>query len=155
MRPTPTKLAAALLLTTAAVSCATSSTHDSAPASSATSTVRSLPRGPHSEIADIWLPQGATLDPYSNNKLEMWHANASLGATTKAMNSLLPVNQPLDGLPWCGSIETASGSTWWAWGTSTDVVRVGVSEFPDTVMIEIGRFAPKSGVCTAAARAGR
>jgi hypothetical protein len=146
MRPTLTKLAAAVLLATVAVSCSTPpQAHDSAPT---TSTVRSLPRGPHSEIADIWLPPGATLDPSSNNKLEMWHANASLGTTTEAMNSLLPVNQPSDGLPWCGSIKTASGSTWWAWGTSTDVVRVGVSEFPNTVMIEIGRFAPKSGVCT-------
>ena len=103
-----------------------------------------------SNIADIWLPQGATMDPYSSSKLEMWHANASIGWTTQAMNSLLPVNQPLDGLPWCGSTTgtgSNSTSTYWAWGTSTDKVSVGVADFQGDVMINIGRGAPTSGVC--------
>ncbi len=85
--------------------------------SCATSTVQ---RGLHSDIADIWLPRGATLDPYSNSKLEMWHANASLDWTTQAMNSLLPVNQPLDGLPWCGSTTAGRRAP-----TGRGVLRVG------------------------------
>jgi hypothetical protein len=112
-----------------------------------TSTVQPVRRGFHSEIADIWLPEGATMDPHSNSKLEMWHASASLDWTTQAMNSLLPVNQPLDGLPWCGSTKTASGSTYWAWGTSTDKVSVGVSDFNGIVMIAIGHGPPTNGVC--------
>ena len=150
MRPTLKNLAVALLLATVAGSCATSPTHDSRPSSSAASTVRPVPRGFHSNIADIWLPQGATMDPYSSSKLEMWHANASIGWTTQAMNSLLPVNQPLDGLPWCGSTTwtgSNSTSTYWAWGTSTDKVSVGVADFQGDVMINIGRGAPTSGVC--------
>ena len=113
-----------------------------------TTTVPPVRRGLHSNIADIWLPEGATLDPYSNSKLEMWHANASLGTTTQAMNSLLPVNQPLDGLPWCGSTTAGNPtSTSWAWGSSTDMVSVGVSEITGKVMITIWHGPPTHGAC--------
>ncbi len=147
MRPTLKKFAAALLLATVAASCATSPTHDKASTSS-----RPVPRGPHSQMADIYLPPGATMAPqsdYAKGKLEMWHIPwDSLGEATQAMNLLLPVNQPLDGLPWCGS-TTASGSTYWAWGTSTEELRVDVSEIMwGDVFITIKRFAPTNGVCT-------
>jgi hypothetical protein len=113
-----------------------------------TTTVQPVRRGLHSNIADIWLPEGATLDPSSNSKLEMWHASAPLGTTTQEMNSLLPVNQPLDGLPWCGSTTAGNPtSTSWAWGSSTDMVSVGVSEITGKVMIAIWHGPPTHGAC--------
>lgn len=106
-------------------------------------------RGPHAHIADIWLPRGSTYDLHSNDTLEMWHANASLAASTSALNALLPVNRPLGGLPYCGSAQSAaSGGTYWAWGTPADVVRVGVAEIDVPVMITIERSAPQSGTCS-------
>jgi hypothetical protein len=136
MRPMLKQLAAVLLLSTVAVSCAT------------TSTLQPVRRGFHSNIADIWLPEGATLDPASNDKLEMWQANAPLTTSTQAMTSLLPVNQPLGGLPWRDS--TTAGDPkgiYWAWGTSTDMVSVGVSEIMGQVRINIGHSPPANGVC--------
>jgi hypothetical protein len=156
MRPTPKQLAVAILLATVAVSCATPPlAHDSAaPASTTSTTVQPVQRGFHSDIVDVWLPQGATLDPHSNSKspsgvtLEMWHADGSLGWSTKEMDSLLPVNQLLDGLPWCGSKTGSSPtSTDWAWGTSTDMVDVSVFEIEGDVMITISHGPPSNGVC--------
>jgi len=108
-------------------------------------------RGFHSFIADVWVPKGATLDPKGNSTTELWYANNTYGSTVEAMNSLLPVNQPLDGLPWCGS-KTRTNSTdptdtFWAWGTSTDMVDVGVVEIEGTTMITISHGPPSSGVC--------
>jgi hypothetical protein len=110
-------------------------------------------RGSHSNIADIYLPEGAKLDPASTSQLEMWNAGYSIDYTTRQMTSLLPINQPLDGLPYCGSTTGCSSarSTYWAWGTSTDKVEVGAIDFSMVrdgfVMISISRGAPKNGVC--------
>lgn len=114
-----------------------------------TSTPPPVRRGFQSHVADIWLPEGATLEPtVGSSKMEIWYANASLGWTTQALNSLLPVNQPLDGLPWCGSTTAGNPtSTSWVWGSSTDMVSVGVSEITGKVMITIWHGPPTHGVC--------
>jgi hypothetical protein len=51
------------------------------------------------------------------------------------MDARLPVNNPLDGMPWCGrstpdDIESGQHHTTtnWAWGTATDMVRVSVEK---------------------------
>jgi hypothetical protein len=56
----------------------------------------------------------------------------------------VPVNQPLDGLPWCGSMNGSDKSTYWAWASSTDKITVSVAEITGTTMIN---GTPKGGQC--------
>lgn len=87
------------------------------------------------------------MDPSSNSKIEIWEANEPFSSAVSDMTALLPVNKPLDGLPWCGSQNGSDDSTYWAWASSTDKITVGVSEIDGTTHISLGHGTPKSGQC--------
>jgi hypothetical protein len=135
------------LLAALVASCASPASQPHQSAAPASPTTTTVARGFHSEIADIYLPRGATMDPYSNSKLEMWHANMPYSSAVGEMNALLPVNQPLDGLPWCGSMNGSDNSIYWAWASSTDKITVSVAEITGITMITLGHGTPKGGQC--------
>jgi hypothetical protein len=125
----------------------------------------------HSQIANIALPPEASLNtaPSSRGE-EMWdiapsactdpHGGFSdciFGHTPSwkevvaAMDARLPVDHPLDGMPWCGRSQTGTdevghpiadnANTNWAWGTAADMVHVSVEKSMSTggTFIEITR----------------
>lgn len=137
----------------AVAGCSTNSHNHSAATTSAsaepTSTTRHVARGFHSDVADVYLPRGATMDPYSSTKMEIWQANELYGSAVRDMNALLPVNQPLNGQPWCGSKTGADDkSTYWLWASPTGGVEVSVSEITGTTMITIGTKSPTAEPCS-------
>jgi hypothetical protein len=109
---------------------------------STTTTTRTPPPGPHSQIADITLPPEASPDPvwHPVRGEEVWQVRSlSYDGTVRAMNSRLPVNATLDGMPWCGSTQPNYETMTWAWGTADDMVHVTVfqagSDSPVNIMI--------------------
>jgi hypothetical protein len=125
--------------------------------SSTASTTTPPPRpDKHSQIANIALPPEASLstDAPSSSGEETWDITASactdphggffdcmLGHTPSYeevvadMDARLPVDHPLDGMPWCGRSQpgtdqfgTPHANTNWAWGTAADMVHVSVEK---------------------------
>lgn len=127
-------------------------TTTSASAEPPTSTTRHVARGFHSDVADVYLPRGATLDPSSSSTLEMWEANEPYSSAVRDMTALLPLNQPLNGQPWCGT-KTDSGSdnnaTYWLWASPSGGFEVFVSEITGTTMIVLGPKKPAADPCSA------
>ncbi len=130
--------------------------NDSTKSSRSSSTTPPPPPDKHSQIAGIALPPEASLktDAPSSSNQEIWEITASactnpnggffdcvFGHTPSYeevvadMDTRLPVNQPLDGMPWCGrsqpdTIEYGQhhANTNWAWGTAADMVHVSVEK---------------------------
>lgn len=127
----------------------------SAPSTTAPTTT-APPPDKHSRIANIALPPEASpnTDHTSSTNEEIWDITASAcntphggffdcvfshtpsyGEVVAAMDTRLPVNQPLDGMPWCGRSQPGTDeigepheNTNWAWGTDTDMVHVSVEK---------------------------
>jgi hypothetical protein len=58
--------------------------------------------------------------------LEAWDLpGLTLPGAIAEFERRLPVNAPLDGKPWCGSVEDDLSNRW-AWGTADDMVHVTV-----------------------------
>lgn len=134
------------------VGCSTSgqgSGDTSTPAAEPSSTTRHVARGFHSDVADVYLPRGATLDPSSSTKMEIWHATEDYDSAVADMGALLPVGHLLSGQPWCGTQTGADKSTYWLWASPTGGVEVSVSEITGTTMITIGTKKPAAEPCSA------
>lgn len=79
-------------------------------------------------IAGLSMPQGSVVDRAEG--IEIWYSPDTVAASVERMQQQLPIDQPLDGVPWC---ETSSNEklqlTTWSWANSTQYISVAVNDF--------------------------
>jgi hypothetical protein len=87
--------------------------------------------GPHSQLIDVTFPAGSTGGGGpSTPGVEAWHVPLEVSDTVAYLRPQLPINGPLDAIPWCADDSSPKLTlTQWTWATNTQMIVVGVSPY--------------------------
>ena len=87
-----------------------------------------IPAGPppHSDIIPVLaLPAGSTASSYGPGDREWWSMPITYPDAVRHLRTQLPINAPLQGLPWCYE-HVENNLTLWTWATPQDMISVMV-----------------------------
>lgn len=94
---------------------------------------------PHSQLIDLTLPVGSTTSggpPVSG--IEVWHSPLEKSSTVAELRPQLPINGPLDGVPWCAD-DSSRSLTQWVWASNNEMIVVAVSPRGGSSAVSITR----------------
>jgi hypothetical protein len=87
---------------------------------------------PHSQLVDVTLPPGSTGGGDPNYPgIESWHVPLEAPDAAANLRSQIPINGPLDAVPWCSDTSNPKHDvTEWDWeGTADKWISVGVMPY--------------------------
>jgi hypothetical protein len=85
---------------------------------------------PRSQLIDVSMPYGSTVQRSDDGTLEVWLAPDGANAEVNRLHQVLPITAPLNGIAWCeGYWNEKFSSMTWTWADSTQWLVVHVAPY--------------------------